>query len=80
MDDHNPLVPAGYDIAWSVIVAAVIALTVIALIGLARSAKHLTALQAWIWTLLVLLVPVLGAVAWLAVGRRSVLPANSRQS
>lgn len=79
MGEHNPLIPAGYDIAWSVIAAAVIALTVIALIVLARWAKQLTAVQALIWTLVVLFVPVLGAVAWLAVGRRSVLPANSRQ-
>lgn len=80
MDEHNPLIPAGYDIAWSVIAAAVIALAVIALIVLARSAKQLTATQALIWTLLILFVPVLGAVAWLAVGRRSALPASSSQS
>lgn len=65
----------GVDIA-----EAVIALVVIALIALARSAKQLTVAQALIWTLLILFVPVLGAIAWLAVGRRSSLPASSRQS
>lgn len=68
----------GVDIAEAVIALVVIAL--IALIALARSAKQLTVAQALIWTLLILFVPVLGAIAWLAVGRRSSLPASSRQS
>lgn len=70
-DSANPLIPAAYDIVWSVVTAAVIALAIIALVSLARSARRLTTMQALIWTLLVLFVPVLGAVAWLTIGRRS---------
>lgn len=70
-DEHNPLIPAGYDIAWSAIAALVIALAVVALIVLARSAKRLSAIQVLVWTLLILFVPVLGSVAWLTIGRRA---------
>lgn len=71
-DEHNPLIPAGYDIVWSVVAALVIALAVVALVTLARSARRLTATQVLIWRVIVLLVPLVGSVAWLAIGRRSV--------
>tara|TARA_B100000378_G_scaffold199852_1_gene163322 strand:+ start:363 stop:602 length:240 start_codon:yes stop_codon:yes gene_type:complete len=74
-DEHNPLIPVGYDIVWSIVTVLVIALTIAALVMLARSARRLTATQALIWTLVVLLVPFLGPVAWLTIGRRAV-PVN----
>jgi hypothetical protein len=80
MDEQNPLIPAGYDIAWSVVAVAVIALTIVALISLARSAQRLTSLQALIWVLVVLFVPVLGSTSWMAVGRRTASPVISDQS
>lgn len=79
MDNGNPLIPAGADILWSVISAIVIALAVTALILLARSAAQLTMTQAVIWTLVILFVPVLGPVAWLAVRRRTQASARSAQ-
>lgn len=71
-DEHNPLIPAGYDIAGSVITVLVIALTILALVSLARAAKRLTPAQGLMWAALVLLIPLLGPLAWLAVGRRRV--------
>ncbi|WP_194384558.1 PLDc N-terminal domain-containing protein [Microbacterium luteum] len=71
-DEHNPLIPVGYDIVWSIVTVLVIALTVVALVTLARSARRLTTAQALIWNLVVLLVPLLGPVAWLTIGRRAV--------
>lgn len=70
-DLANPLLPAGYDIAWSAALVAVIGLAVVALISLAGTARHLTSRQALVWVLLVLFVPALGPVAWLAIGRRA---------
>lgn len=67
----NPLIPAGYDIAWSVFAFVVFALMILAVISLARSAKQLTAIATLAWTLVVLFIPVLGPVAWLSIGRRS---------
>ncbi|MBW9119071.1 PLDc_N domain-containing protein [Microbacterium trichothecenolyticum] len=78
-DEHNPLIPAAYDVAWSAIAAVVIALVVVALVSLARSAKSLTPVQTLIWALIVLFVPVLGSVAWLAVGRRTTAREHSEQ-
>ncbi|MCC2032657.1 PLDc N-terminal domain-containing protein [Microbacterium allomyrinae] len=80
MDEQNPLIPAGFDIAWSVVAVAVIALTIVALISLARSAQRLTSLQALIWVLVVLFVPVLGSISWMAVGRRTASLVISDQS
>lgn len=67
----NPLVPAAYDLAWSGVALVVLALLVVALVSLARSAKGLTSGQALVWTLVAIFVPVLGPLAWLFIGRPS---------
>jgi Phospholipase_D-nuclease N-terminal len=71
----NPMLPVGFDIAWSTIVVLVIVLAVVALISLARTANRLTPTEALIWTLVTIFVPVVGPVAWLSIGRRSALAA-----
>lgn len=73
MDAANPLLPAAYDIAWSVIVALVMVLTVVALTVLVRSARQLTAGWALAWALFILFVPVVGSALWLTAGRRMTL-------
>lgn len=72
----NPLLPAAYDIAWSVIFALVMVLAIVALIVLIRSAGRLRAGTAVIWALLILFVPVVGPILWLTAGRR-MTPATS---
>ncbi|TQJ30153.1 PLDc N-terminal domain-containing protein [Microbacterium sp. SLBN-146] len=67
----NPLLPAGYDIVWSVVSFAILALVVVALVSISRSAKLLTSTQALTWTLVAIFVPMLGPIAWLAIGRRA---------
>ena len=74
MDTVNPLLPAGYDIVWSVVALVAAVLAIVALVSLMRSARRLTATQALVWVLVVLLVPVAGPLAWLAVGRRAGMP------
>lgn len=76
----NPLIPTGYDIVWSVVALALFALMVTALISLVRSARALTTVQSLVWTLLVLLVPLLGALAWLFVGRPSAVQPVAQES
>ncbi|MGP6172467.1 PLD nuclease N-terminal domain-containing protein [Microbacterium sp. A196] len=68
---NNPLLPAAYDITWSVAVVAVLLLMVIALISIARTAKRITSPQALIWTLVAIFVPLVGPLSWLFIGRRS---------
>ncbi|MDR7112942.1 heme/copper-type cytochrome/quinol oxidase subunit 2 [Microbacterium trichothecenolyticum] len=74
---QNPLIPAWYDIVWSGIAVLVLALSVIAVVSISRSSTQLTSRQALGWTLLVIFVPVIGAFAWFAIGRRS--PATSSE-
>ncbi|MBW9094500.1 PLDc_N domain-containing protein [Microbacterium jejuense] len=79
-DENNPLVPAAYDITWSIVAVVVIALTCLALISLIRSGRPLSLIQATIWTLLILVVPVLGPIAWLAVGRRAAVAQGTTET
>ena len=67
----NPLLPAAYDIAWSAAVFVVLLLMVIALISIARTAKRITSSQALVWTLVVIFIPLVGALSWLFIGCRS---------
>ena len=62
-DVTNPLLPAGYDIMWSLVLAVALALTVTALWQVLRS-RELTGTQAVVWALVILALPVLGPVAW----------------
>lgn len=77
-EDANPLIPAGYDVVWSVVAAAVFVLFVAALVSLVRRGGALTAWQWIAWFLLILLVPVAGALAWLTLGRRPDTSASTR--
>ena len=67
----NPLLPSAYDIAWTVAAALAAVLAVVALVSITRHARLLTWTQAVIWTLVAILVPVIGPVSWLSVGRRT---------
>ncbi|MFJ4296877.1 hypothetical protein [Curtobacterium sp. NPDC089689] len=71
METSNPLVPAPYDLVWSVLAVITVALTVVALVSLGRAARGLSPWLALAWAALIIVVPVLGAVAWLGVGRRA---------
>lgn len=67
----NPLVPMWYDVIWVVTVAVVLVLILLALISIARAAKSLSPGQALVWTLVALFVPILGPLAWMFIGKRS---------
>ena len=68
---NNPLLPAAYDIAWSVTAVAMLLLVVVVLFSIARTAELITSSQALIWTLVVIFVPIVGPLSWLFIGRRS---------
>jgi multisubunit Na+/H+ antiporter MnhG subunit len=56
---------------WTVVAVVSLLLIVIAVVSLARRAGQLSPLIALAWAALILVVPVLGPVAWLAIGRRT---------
>ena len=70
-DSINPLLPTGYDVVWTAISILLVALVLVALVSIAQTAKRLTSAQALIWTLVTIVVPVVGPIAWLSIGRRA---------
>ncbi|TDN45486.1 phospholipase D-like protein [Curtobacterium flaccumfaciens] len=72
METNNPVIPQIYDVTWSVVAIASVALVVVALVSLSRTAPRLSPWLAVAWVALIVVVPILGAVAWLAIGRRAV--------
>ena len=65
----NPLIPTPYDVAWSVLVIAVLACSVAAIVSMVRT-RGLSGGRFLLWLLLVLAAPLAGALAWFACGRR----------
>lgn len=70
--EANPLLPTSYDAWWTIALTLTLALAVVALVSLARKSRRLTATQALGWTLLAIVVPVVGPIAWLTIGRPNV--------
>lgn len=62
----NPLLPAGYDVIWTIAIVLVASLAVVAMAQLVR-AKHVRGTEAAIWVLVILALPVVGPAAWFAV-------------
>ena len=60
----NPLLPSGFDVLWSLVVVLAAGLTLTALVQAFR-ARELSGAVAAVWVLVIILVPVLGALAWL---------------
>jgi hypothetical protein len=67
--DPNPLAPSAYDVVWGAVMIVPLVLAIIALVSVARSRASLTATQTLVWVLLILLIPLLGAITWLVAGR-----------
>lgn len=69
----NPVIPAWYDLLWSVggavILAAFVAVWAVALLSIQRHSDRLPAAATAVWVGIVLFANVLGAVAWFTIGR-----------
>lgn len=68
--DVNPLLPAGYDIVWSMVMVALLALAVLALVSIGR-AREVTGWRTLAWIVVVLALPLVGPVLWFLLGRTS---------
>ena len=68
MEQVNPVLPTGYDALWTIAICALAALMLVALVTAAMSARRLPLSHTILWLVVILAVPVVGAVAWLAVG------------
>ncbi|MFZ4843407.1 MULTISPECIES: PLD nuclease N-terminal domain-containing protein [Mycetocola] len=70
--EPNPLLPAGYDIVWSLVLLAIIGLAVAALISLARSPRTGTPADSFraLWALAIIFLPLIGSLTWFFFGRQ----------
>ncbi|WP_411698512.1 PLDc N-terminal domain-containing protein [Conyzicola sp.] len=69
MDDtKNPLIPPVYDVLWVVTPVLALALTVVALVSISRTA-HRSITELFVWIAIVIFVPVFGPIGWLLVKR-----------
>ncbi len=64
--DDDVLAPTGHEAIATVLALAAVVVFVWALIVLARSARSLTKRELALWLLLVLFIPLIGPVAWIA--------------
>jgi hypothetical protein len=62
----NPLLPDSYALVWAVAPVLVVALAVVALVSISRTA-HRSRTEVVAWVLFVVVAPVVGSIAWLAV-------------
>jgi len=65
----NPLIPAPYDIAFSLIPIAVAAFSIVGLVSIIRRYATMSIGESVGWTAFVVLAPVVGAIVWFAIGR-----------
>lgn len=72
MDVPNPLIPAGYDVLWTVVMLVLAVAVIATLVSIARTASRMSPLMTFGWVLVVILAPFLGVLAWFAAGRRAV--------
>lgn len=66
--ESNPTIPLGYDIAWSTFAIVALVLTVTAVVSVVRSDVETAAKVGW--SILAVILPVLGALAWFFANRR----------
>ncbi|WP_279366916.1 PLD nuclease N-terminal domain-containing protein [Microbacterium testaceum] len=71
MDAVNPLMTAAYDLVWSAVALVAFGLAAWAIVSLSRRARHLPSTGVLTWALVIVMVPVLGPVSWMAAGRRA---------
>lgn len=66
----NPLIPAPYDVAFSLIPIALAAFAIVGLVSIIRRYATMSVGESVAWTAFVVLAPVVGAVVWFAIGRQ----------
>lgn len=69
-DAVNPLLPAGYDIAWTSLVLLVIIGAIVALVVISRNRNRMSGPELALWIAIVLFLPIVGPAVWFAIGHR----------
>lgn len=69
LEPVNPEVPALSDVIWAASIAVAVAIFVVAAVSLIRAYRGLNGTQFFVWTAVILTLPVVGSLAWLTFGR-----------
>ena len=64
----NPLIPAPFDIAWSIVALVLLAFMVSAIVSIVRASAALTGIHVIVWVAVVIAAPVIGATVWFVAG------------
>ena len=70
MDGSNPTVPLGFDLAWVAVIVLWLSLVAVAWVSILRSNQARRGSAFW-WCLLVLLMPISGALIWFVARPRN---------
>jgi hypothetical protein len=65
----NPMLPAGYDLAWTLVPILMIALIAVSLVSIARHSDGLSSWATAVWSAVVIFATLLGPIAWFLIGR-----------
>lgn len=64
----NPLIPAPFDVVWSLVALIVLVFVISAVVSIVRASGALTGIQALVWFVIVIVAPGIGAIAWFVAG------------
>lgn len=68
-ENVNPLIPARYDVAFSIVPLVLVAVMIVGLVSIIRRFRVMSVLESFAWTAFIVFAPVLGALVWFAIGR-----------
>jgi hypothetical protein len=74
----NPLVPAWYDLAFSIIPLAFVAIAIVGLVSIVRRYSAMSTFDSVMWTAFVVFAPIVGTLVWFVLGRKHYTTASSR--
>lgn len=77
-DVPNPLIPAWYDLAFSIVPLAFVAIAIVGLVSIVRRYSAMSTFDSVVWTVFVVAVPVVGTTVWFVLGRQRYTAASSR--
>lgn len=67
----NPIAPAWFDVAFSLIPIVVLVSMIVGLVSIAKHRGLLRPIESFMWSVFVIMAPVLGTVVWFSTARRS---------
>jgi hypothetical protein len=77
LESVNPLMPVGYDIAWSLVVLVMIVGAIAALVSIYRIRERMVGLEVALWVAVAVFLPAVGPLLWFVLGHRKTRETSS---